>query len=76
VSSVVPLVYSLAGRSGTMLPGMAIAAVSSIGFLGFLLGPPLIGFIAEASNLRWSFGVIAVLGLGTTVLAGGLKVKE
>jgi MFS family permease len=68
-SSVVPLVYSLAGRSKTIAPGTALALVSSIGFLGFLFGPPLIGFIAQASNLRISFTLIAFLGLGTTLLA-------
>jgi MFS family permease len=68
-SSVVPLVYSLAGRSKSIAPGIAMAMVSSIGFLGFLLGPPIIGFIAEAFNLRISFALIAVLGLGTTLLA-------
>ncbi|GAC1525729.1 MAG: MFS transporter [Sediminibacterium sp.] len=69
VSSVVPLVYGAAGRSKTMSPGVALAAVSTIGFLGFLLGPPVIGFIAQASSLRWSFTLIAILGFGTTVLA-------
>ncbi len=73
VSSVIPLVYSAAGKSKTMSPGVALAAVSSIGFLGFLLGPPVIGFIAHASDLRWSFTLIAVLGLGTTVLASVMK---
>lgn len=73
-SSVVPMVYSLAGRSKTMLPGVALAAVSSIGFLGFLIGPPIIGFISELTNLRISFALIAILGLGTTIMAG--KVKE
>lgn len=68
-SSVVPLVYSLAGRSKSIAPGIAMAMVSSIGFLGFLLGPPIIGFVAEASNLRISFALIAILGLGTTLLA-------
>jgi MFS family permease len=46
-----------------------MAMVSSSGFLGFLLGPPIIGFVAEASNLRISFALIAILGLGTTLLA-------
>jgi MFS family permease len=69
VSSVVPIVYSQAGKSTTMNAGVALAAVSSIGFLGFLIGPPLIGFIAELLGLQWSFGLIALLGLGTTVLA-------
>jgi MFS family permease len=73
VSSVVPTVYGLAGKSKTMSPGVALAAVSSISFFGFLLGPPVIGFIAEASNLQWSFALIALLGLGTTLLANKIK---
>jgi MFS family permease len=68
-SSVVPLAYSLAGRSRNMAPGSAMAMVTSIGFLGFLLGPPFIGFIAEYANLRVSFALVALLGLGTTLLA-------
>ena len=73
VSSVVPMVYSLAGKSKKMLPGVALSAVSSISFLGFLIGPPIIGFIAQASSLRWSFALIALLGLGTTLLSGKIK---
>lgn len=76
VASVVPLSYSIAGRSKTIAPGVALAMVSSIGFLGFLLGPPLIGFVAEGYGLRWSFTLIAVLGLGTTLLAGSIKNNE
>jgi MFS family permease len=72
-SSIVPLCYSLAGKSKTMLPGIALATVSSIGFLGFLLGPPIIGFIAQLSSLRWSFTLIALLGLLTTIMANKLK---
>lgn len=73
VSSVVPIVYGLAGKSTTMSAGTALAAVSTIGFLGFLIGPPLIGFIAQAISLRWSFTLIALLGFGTALLAGKLK---
>lgn len=54
VSSVVPLVYSAAGKSKVMSAGVAIAAVSTIGFLGFLIGPPLIGMVAGLSSLRIS----------------------
>ncbi|HEY1165974.1 MAG TPA: MFS transporter [Chitinophaga sp.] len=73
VCAVVPLVLALAGRSQTMAPGIAIAAVSTIGFFGFLVGPPLIGFIAEAASLRWSFALISILGLLTTLLASKIK---
>jgi MFS family permease len=73
VSSVVPMCYSLAGRSLIMAPGIAIAAVSSIGFLGFLIGPPFIGFISEGFGMRTAFSLIALLGLGTTLLSGKIK---
>lgn len=73
VSSVVPLVYSAAGRSGTMSPGVAIAAVSTIGFVGFLIGPPVIGFVAGALSLRASFTLIAVMGLCVVIVSSKAK---
>jgi MFS family permease len=69
VSSVVPLVYSAAGRSRTMPAGVALAAVSTVGFAGFLLGPPLIGLVAGATSLRVSFAIIAIMGLAVAALA-------
>jgi MFS family permease len=69
VSSVVPIVYSAAGKSKTMSPGTALAAVSSLGFMGLLIGPPIIGFIAEASSLRISFLAITAMSTGVIVLA-------
>ena len=75
VSSVVPIVYGTAGKSATMPASTALAAVSTIGFLGFLIGPPIIGFIAQAINLRWSFTLIALLGFGTSVLAGKVRIE-
>jgi MFS family permease len=72
-SSVVPLCYSMAGKITDLHPSVAITTVASIGFLGFLLGPPLIGFISQMSNLRWSFALIAFLGLLTTIISSRLK---
>lgn len=65
----VPVVYSIAGRHKTIESGIAITMVSSISFLGFLMGPPLIGYIAELWDLRYSFGIFALFGLLMTVLA-------
>lgn len=75
VALVVPMVYGLAGKSKTMAPGVALAAVSSIGFVGFLAGPPLIGFIAQMSSLRVSFSLIALLGFCTTIMATFSKLE-
>ena len=65
----IPMIYSAAGKSKVMSPGVAIAAVSTIGYLGFLFGPPFIGFIAQATSLRISFGLIAVMGSVIAVIA-------
>lgn len=69
VSSVVPLVYSEAGKSSKITPSVALAAVSSIGFLGFLIGPPLIGLVAGFAGLQTSFTIIAVMGLSVALVA-------
>lgn len=62
VSSVIPIVYMLAAGSRTMVPSAALAAVSTIGFTGFLSGPPLIGLIAHETGLRWALLMVALLG--------------
>ena len=76
VSSVVPMVFSAAGRSKTMSPGVALAAVSTIGFIGFLVGPPVIGFIAGLATLRASFVFIAVMGMSVVVLSSRAKLDS
>ena len=63
VSCVVPFVFSLAGKIPMSNPGAALASVSSLGYLGFLLVPPMIGYVAQASSLRISFAIIAMMGL-------------
>ncbi|WP_106526364.1 MFS transporter [Chitinophaga niastensis] len=73
VSAVVPLVYSAAGRSTVLSPGMALATVSTIGYLGFLFGPPLIGFVAQATSLGVSFSMIAVMGAAIAVMSSRIK---
>lgn len=73
VSSIVPMVYSSAGKNAKIPPGMALAAVSSISFLGFLMGPPLIGYIAQISSLRYSFACIGLLGISITIMVSRLR---
>jgi len=76
VSAVVPTIYSTAARATKIAPGMAIAAVSGISFFGFLIGPPLIGYIAQLASLRYSFAVVALLGFCITIMVSKLKVMD
>jgi MFS family permease len=69
VAAVIPLSYSAAGRSTKVSAGVALALVSTLGYSGFLLGPPLIGFLAQWSSLRVALAVVAVVAVGIGVLA-------
>lgn len=65
----VPLALSAAGRYPGLAPGPAIAAVATVGYFGFLVGPPVIGFIAEVSSLRVGLAVVVILSAVYTLLA-------
>jgi MFS family permease len=76
VSSIVPTVYSAAGRHSKVPPGIALATVSSVSFLGFLMGPPLIGHISQIAGLRYSFAVIGIFGIGISLLVSRIKALQ
>lgn len=68
LSNVVPVMYGAAGHA---LHGKGIAQVATIGYGGFLLGPPLIGFLAHRFGLAQSLG-LAVLGAALVAGLGGV----
>ncbi|HQX04297.1 MAG TPA: MFS transporter [Flavobacterium sp.] len=74
VSNVIPIVYSTTGRITTLPTGEALTIVTGISFLGFLMGPPIIGHIAELTSLRYSFAFIGMFGVFISVLAYYLKI--
>ena len=65
----VPVIFRTAGTTPGVAPGIGIAAVSTIGFLGFLAGPPAIGIAADVIGLRAALAVVVV----ASVLAAGLS---
>lgn len=73
VSTIIPTIYSIAGRRPGIPPGIALQTVSSVSFLGFMLGPPVIGYVAQATSLKVSFAIIATLGFGITILVSKVR---
>lgn len=73
VATIIPIVYTLSGRTKTMATSAALAAVSTVGFTGFLVGPPIIGFVAHETGLRWALGIVLILGLIIMALARKVK---
>jgi MFS family permease len=76
VSCVVPMIFSLAGKSKNMSSSSALASISTVGYLGFLFVPPFVGFIAQSTNLRWSFGIIAIFGAVIVYLVSKINEEQ
>ncbi|MEL1256177.1 MFS transporter [Flavobacterium sp. DGU38] len=76
VSTIVPTVYSLAGKNPTVSAGEALTIVSSVSFLGFLMGPPVIGYIAQTFGLQFSFAFIGIFGVLIAFMVSKIKVSN
>ena len=72
LSTVVPIVFRAAGQR-TASPGAGIAAVSTVGYTAFLVGPPAIGVLADAIGLRGALVIVAALAALIAVLAGSTR---
>ncbi|HEV7627583.1 MAG TPA: MFS transporter, partial [Streptomyces sp.] len=73
VAVVVPLAFAAAGRTATAAPGQAIAGVATLAYASGLAAPAAVGWIAEATSLSFSFGLVTVLLLGLVSGAGVLR---
>ena len=71
ISALVPILYSKANKTKSMPAGSALTFVGSMGFLGYFMGPPMIGHIAHQTNLSIALGIFAVLILACLFLRIG-----
>ncbi|HSZ53818.1 MAG TPA: MFS transporter [Caulobacteraceae bacterium] len=74
-ANIVPVLFSAAGRQQDMPPALAVAAVTSTGYVGILAGPPTLGFVGHAVGLAGAFWVVTAL-LAFVPLLGGAAVRE
>jgi fucose permease len=69
LSCLVPIVFSATGGISGVHSGAAIAAISTVGYGGFIVGPPLIGALGELLSLPAGLGVVVALTLAVAVMA-------
>jgi len=69
LACVAPLVFSTASRTPGMAPGIALASVATVAYSGSLIGPPLIGHMADLISLRGALGLAVLLGITIVLLA-------
>jgi MFS family permease len=73
VATVVPLTFSAAGRTPGYDPGTAVAAVATVGYGGWLLAPPVIGFVAQGTSLTFALALVTAMTALIAVPAGALR---
>lgn len=73
MASIVPLCFSLAGKSDKFPAQVSISFVASISYFGLLISPPMIGVLSESLNLRWALSPLALIGMCIVALAALLK---
>lgn len=69
IATIVPLVYRAAGNAPDIAPSLAIAGVSTIAYIGFLIGPVLIGYLSDWSSLGQALYLLAFLGLAIALIS-------
>src|SRR5262249_54075748 len=74
-SNIVPVLFRQGGIQQVMPVGLAVAAITTAGYAGVLLGPALIGLIAKIAGLPAGFWMVAVL-LCTVVIAARFAVAS
>ncbi len=72
-SNLAPIMFSLVGRHSEMPESTAVPAITTLGYLGMLMGPAAIGFVADLTSLSIAFLLIAVLLVGVSVSARALR---
>lgn len=69
-AGIVPIIFRRAAMAPGFAPGIGLAAVGSVGYMGFLAGPPAIGLIAEVTGLGLALAIVPVLALVIAFTAG------
>jgi MFS family permease len=74
LSTIVPITFRAAGRTSPNAPSAGVAAVSSIGWLGFLTGPPVIGFVSSSTgSLAIGLALVVAAATGVAMLAARVE---
>ncbi len=72
-SIIVPIAFGAGGRVPGVNPGVGVATVTGIGYMGFIIGPPAIGFTAQAFTLRIGLGLVVIVCLIVALLSGKIR---
>jgi MFS family permease len=71
-ANLVPVTFSAASRVPGMLPGLGIAAVTTMGYAGFLSVPPVLGFVGHTFGLSATLALVALMAVAVVAIAAAI----
>ncbi len=72
-ANLAPVTFTAASRTPGVSASVGVAAVTTMGYAGFLFSPPTLGFVANAWGLPFALAIVAVMGLAVTALTGTVR---
>jgi MFS family permease len=76
IGNIAPVLFAGGGRLEPEAPGRGIAAVTTLGYAGFLAGPPIIGFAAELTSLGQAFWLIVLASVIIAVFGSRVRAAD
>ena len=76
LGNIAPVLFAGGGRLEPDAPGRGIAAVTTLGYSGFLLGPPLIGFAAQLTDINTALFLTVIAALIIAVFARSVRAAD
>ncbi len=72
-ANIAPVTFTVASRTPGVSASVGVAAVTTMGYAGFLFSPPTLGFVANVWGLSFALAIVAVMGLAITALTGTVR---
>ncbi len=76
VAPVIPLAFSAAAQHDPLGSGVAVARVNVFNYVGFVLGAPLIGIVADLTSQRWAFATLVPVLIVVVLIAPAFRVRS
>ena len=76
LGNIAPVLFAGGGRLEPDAPGRGIAAVTTLGYSGFLLGPPLIGFVAQVTDVNTALYITVIAAIIIAIFARSVRAAD
>ncbi len=69
IANMAPVAFSASARTPGVAPSIGVAAVTTLGYGGFIVFPPILGFVAKTYGFTAAFSIVVVMALVIAAMA-------